>query len=84
MKAVIDKKEVGLIIKREREKRNYTKKELADMINIPVRKLIEYEKGEHYLNLKDLLSISNIFKMPIDDILKYSLVNWNNLKNKLK
>ena len=75
MNVIIDKQTFGNKLKEERKKKNYTKKQFADLLCFPIRKVGEYEKGKHYMQLRDIIIISNVLKLSIDSLINYNIIN---------
>ena len=64
---------IGQNIKYLRKKRNLSQQELADQLSIPRTTLSDYERGHTQVNLENLLKLSSIFNVTIDNLIKTNL-----------
>jgi transcriptional regulator with XRE-family HTH domain len=60
-------------IKFLRKKHNYSQQQLADLLNVPRSSMSDYERGHTQLNYENLISLAEIFKVRIDDLLRGKL-----------
>ena len=60
---------IGDNIRDLREQRNYTQKELAQLLNISPGSLSKYEKGQIQVPIDVLISIADIFNVTVDYII---------------
>ena len=59
------------MIKEYRIKNNYTREELAEIINISPRQLQRIEKDENKTKIETIKKIINVLNIPDEEILKY-------------
>ena len=62
-------KAFGLIVRRERCKRNITQKELANMLGVNASVVCHIEKGYKEVNDRIVSDIAKSFKMTIDELI---------------
>ena len=68
---------VGEKIKNLREKSNITQQELAEAIGTTQQSIARYESGERKANQNVLFSLSEYFKIPIDDFFPERTISNN-------
>ena len=66
--------ELGKRIARLRQERNMTQQQLADLLGMPQQTLAHYEVGRSRVSVSMLPTLSEIFKVPIDELLGQPLV----------
>jgi transcriptional regulator with XRE-family HTH domain len=64
---------IGQNIKYLRVKNKLSQQELADKLNVPRSSLSDYERGHTQVNLENLLKLSSIFNVTIDNFIKTNL-----------
>ncbi len=62
--------DVGIRIKKYREKQNISQYELAEKIFVSRQTISNWENNKSYLDIKSLMLLSNIFKVSLDDFMK--------------
>lgn len=63
----------GQNIKYLRQKNNMTQTNLGELLHLSHQAVSNYEKGKRYCDLDVIISVSEIFKISIDDLLKKKL-----------
>ena len=74
MRVIIDNKKIGENIKNLRLENNMNLDELSSVTGIAKNNLINYELGKKQLNIKNLIIVSNYFKIKIDDLVSYQII----------
>ena len=62
--------DVGIRIKKYREKQNISQDELAEKIFVSRQTISNWENSKSYPDIKSLLLLSDIFKVSLDDFMK--------------
>lgn len=57
-------------LKKKREERNYTQKELAELLNVSRQTISSWEVGRTYPDLDIIVKLSDLYKIPLDLLLK--------------
>lgn len=70
---VFDWKSIGNNIHQLRISNAYSISELSKIINVSSRSIKSWEKGLSAPSLKNIINLSNLFLIKIDDLLCYSL-----------
>lgn len=65
-----DSKIIGQRIKKAREERNLTQRELAEKLSISFQAVSKWENGECFPDLGQLVALSELFKIPLDQLIK--------------
>ena len=71
------------ILKKLRIERNLTQKQLADLLNVTQQSIAYWESGKRFPRYKELLQLSEFFKVPVDAFFKKqneSLINPQEIK----
>ena len=76
--------DVGIRIKKYREKQNISQDELAEKIFVSRQTISNWENNKSYPDIKSLLLLSNIFKVSLDDFMKGDIEKIKNLVNTQK
>lgn len=63
----------GQNIKYLRQKHKMTQTDLGELLHLTHQAVSNYEKGKRYCDLDVIISVSEIFKISIDDLLKKKL-----------
>lgn len=74
---------LGLRIREERIKQNYTQEQLAEKINVSTTYIGYIERGERTLTLAKLVDISNILHVSVDYLLTDSIPSSSSANEKL-
>jgi transcriptional regulator with XRE-family HTH domain len=69
-----DIKIVGEKIKTLRQEKSITQQALADQIGISPQAVSKWENGDSYPDLQQLISLSELFKISLDDLLKDDVI----------
>lgn len=64
---------LGNNIKYLRNKHKYSQQDLADKLSVPRSSLSDYERGHTQVSIENLIKISDIFHVKIDDLLRTNL-----------
>lgn len=64
---------LGSNIKYLRQKHKYSQQYLAEKLNVPRSSLSDYERGHTQVSIENLIKLSNIFDVKIDDLLRSNL-----------
>lgn len=73
--------DVGIRIKKYREKQNISQDELAEKIFVSRQTISNWENNKSYPDIKSLLLLSDIFKVSLDDFMKGDIEKIKNLVN---
>ena len=65
----MDRKKIGMKIAYARKKKNLTRQELADTLNITTRTVINWEKGKCLPDYSVLIPLCDILDISIDELL---------------
>lgn len=76
--------DVGIRIKKYREKQNISQDELAEKIFVSRQTISNWENSKSYPDIKSLLLLSDIFKVSLDDFMKGDIEKIKNLVNTQK
>lgn len=76
--------DVGIRIKKYREKQNISQDELAEKIFVSRQTISNWENSKSYPDIKSLLLLSDIFKVSLDDFMKGDIEKIENLVNTQK
>lgn len=76
--------DVGIRIKKYREKQNISQDELAEKIFVSRQTISNWENNKTYPDIKSLLLLSDIFKVSLDDFMKGDIEEIKNLVNNQK
>ncbi len=76
--------DVGIRIKKYREKQNISQDELAEKIFVSRQTISNWENNKTYPDIKSLLLLSDIFKVSLDDFMKGDIEKIKNLVNTQK
>ena len=57
------------ILKDERQKRNMSQEELANRLNVTRQTIVKWEKGDNYPDIINLISVSELFNISLDDLI---------------
>lgn len=57
-------------LKREREKRNWSQADLADKLHVTRQSVSKWETGKNYPSIEVLISISDLFGITLDELLR--------------
>lgn len=76
--------DVGIRIKKYREKQNISQDELAEKIFVSRQTISNWENNKSYPDIKSLLLLSDIFKVSLDDFMKGDIEKIKNLVNTQK
>lgn len=60
-------------IKYLRNKYKYSQQDLADKLSVPRSSLSDYERGQTQVSIENLIKLSDIFNVKIDDLIKSNL-----------
>lgn len=60
-------------IKYLRNKYKYSQQDLADKLSVPRSSLSDYERGQTQVSIENLIKLSDIFSVKIDDLIKSNL-----------
>ena len=66
---LIKTEEIGVMIKSLRERESLTQKDLADKLSITFQAVSKWEKGECYPDLSQIVALSELFKVSVDQLL---------------
>lgn len=67
-----------------RKKYGYTQEKLANILDFSRSKISSYEDGRAEPDIDTIVKISNVFKVSIDEMLKYDLAKQKNLLMEMK
>lgn len=56
-------------LKKLREEKGYTQKEISEILNIPLKTYKNYEQGIRTIKIPVLKQVSTIFKCSVDDLI---------------
>ena len=59
-----------------REKHGYTQKQLADAVHLSKNAICNYEKNVNLPNIETLMSLADIFNVPVDYLLGRSAISF--------
>lgn len=59
-----------------REKHGYTQKQLADAVHLSKNSICNYEKNVNLPNIETLMSLADIFNVPVDNLLGRSAISF--------
>ena len=59
-----------------REKHGYTQKQLADAVHLSKNSICNYEKNVNLPNIETLMSLADIFNVPVDYLLGRSAISF--------
>ena len=76
--------DVGIRIKKYREKQNISQDELAEKIFVSRQTISNWENSKSYPDIKSLLLLSDIFKVSLDDFMKGDIEKIKKLVNTQK
>ena len=76
--------DVGIRIKKYREKQNISQDELAEKIFVSRQTISNWENNKTYPDIKSLLLLSDIFKVSLDDFMKGDIEKIKKLVNTQK
>lgn len=65
----MDLNKIGKFISEERKKKNYTQKQLADILNVSDRTISKWECGNYMPPIECLSMLSDIYKISINEML---------------
>lgn len=64
---------IGRKIAKLRENMGLTREELAEKCNIQMRRITEWELEEYNPSIRDLIKLSEVFNLTIDEIIKFDV-----------
>ncbi|MCI9279605.1 MAG: helix-turn-helix transcriptional regulator [Bacilli bacterium] len=77
----MDSEKIGKFIKQLREEKNWTQEQLAEKMFYERTKVNRLEAGEKFLKLNDLIKITEIFNITLEELIAGEKQNKNNTKN---
>lgn len=57
-------------IKQERERRNWSQNDLAEKLFVSRQSVSKWEQGKNYPSIEVLIALSDLFSIPIDELLR--------------
>lgn len=73
-------KQIGRNIKILRNKKNLSQSDLGERLNVTRQQIANYEKGDTTIPLSSITTLSSIFGIPIDFLVKFNLSNYTDTK----
>lgn len=76
-KVVLNKKEIGSVIKEYRLKNNISINEFASEISIKnPKQILKWENGLVIPSLDNIIKICNLFSIKVDELISFSMILW--------
>ncbi len=75
---------IGQKLKENRQEANLTQKELAEILHVSRQTISSWEVGRTYPDLDVLVAISELYKIPLDDLLKDDSTMVEDITKKVK
>lgn len=75
---------IGEKIKEQRIKKGWTQEQLGSLLNVSRSAISSWEVGRNYPDLETIISISDLFEIPLDNLLREDMEVAQNMSKKIK